>query len=226
MAEVAGESDEIWCLGDVVGYGPRPNECVALVRERCRVAIAGNHDLAAIRAVEIGDFSEDAARSIRWTREVLRADAEQWLASLAPSGTVGPVGLYHGSPRDPIWEYVIDARAARGALDAAPERTVLVGHTHVAVAATIVDGRLRGDGAPDGTTLDLADGRRWLLNPGSVGQPRDRDPRAAVLVLEVEDGEPTRAVYRRVPYDWTRTQEEIRAAALPERLAERLAYGI
>ena len=105
-------TDVLWCLGDVVGYGASPNECATLVRERCELVLAGNHDLAATGRVDFRAFTSDAGRAIRWTREVLSAEAEAWLAGLDSSAERGPVGLYHGSPRDPIWEYVADAAAA------------------------------------------------------------------------------------------------------------------
>ena len=228
-AAAAAAVDETWCLGDIVGYGARPNECVARVRAACTRVLAGNHDLAVAARADVRVFSEDAARSIRWTREVLRADAEAWLAGLDAAHDAPPVGLYHGSPRDPVWEYVVDATSARAALDtAAEDRVVLVGHTHVAVAVRLLEGRLSGGPAPGGTVLDLDAGRRSLLNPGSVGQPRDGDPRAAWLLLELDDddGRATTATFERTTYEVSRTQEEIRAAGLPERLAARLAVGL
>jgi diadenosine tetraphosphatase ApaH/serine/threonine PP2A family protein phosphatase len=226
LAAVADECDEVWCLGDIVGYGARPNECIALVRERCARILAGNHDLAAAGAVDIRVFSPDAARSIRWTREVLRADGEQYLLALVPTDTAAPgAGLYHGSPRDPVWEYVLDAHAVVAALEHAAERVVLVGHTHAAIAAGLTDGRLNGGNAPAGTALDLRASERALLNPGSVGQPRDGDPRAAYLLLDLEEELVVRAEFHRTEYDIARTQAEIRGAGLPDRLADRLAAG-
>ena len=112
LAAVAGRCDQVWCLGDVVGYGARPNECVDVVRDRCRVVLAGNHDLAACGAEDASRFSHDAGRAIRWTREVLRPDCERWLAGLTPALDRQQIGLYHGSPRDPVWEYVLDAATA------------------------------------------------------------------------------------------------------------------
>jgi len=219
-------SDVIWCLGDVVGYGPRPNECLALVREHCSIVLAGNHDLAAVGIVDAVTFSRDAGRAVRWTREVLAADHEAYLRTLRPLAEYGEVGLYHGSPRDPVWEYVLDAAVAQEVLEAADHRVILCGHTHGAVAAFLETGRLHGGRVGDGRRLDLRDRDRILLNPGAVGQPRDGDPRAAWMVLTVDaDGTATNAEFHRTSYDIGRTQVEILEAGLPERLADRLSFG-
>jgi predicted phosphodiesterase len=224
LAAVDAEApDELWCLGDVVGYGPRPNECSAVVRERARVCLAGNHDLAVLGALDVEEFSPDAAAAARWSADVLDDDARAFLESLAPLERRADAELYHGSPRDPVWDYVLteDAVLASFALTTAP--LVLVGHSHVALALA-VDGAGAVDGgvAPDATDVDLASGR-WLLNPGSVGQPRDHDPRAAWLLIDFDAG---RAAFRRVPYPVERTQAEIRERGLPETLASRLAHGV
>ncbi|MGH2996076.1 MAG: metallophosphoesterase family protein [Gaiellaceae bacterium] len=218
-ALVAESPDQVWCLGDLVGYGPRPNECCSLVRDRADVCLIGNHDLAVLGRLDLEDFQPDAVASARWSMELLQPEARSYLESLAPRGEREGVGLYHASPRDPIWEYVLSPAVAWAAIAAAPERLVLVGHSHVALRFTS-EGDLGL--APDGTELELAEGR-WLLNPGSVGQPRDGDPRAAWLLLDLGGG---RASFRRVPYEVERTQEEIREAGLPEALAVRLAHGV
>jgi diadenosine tetraphosphatase ApaH/serine/threonine PP2A family protein phosphatase len=218
--------DEIWCLGDLVGYGARPNECAALVRERCTIILAGNHDLAAVGAINPSLFSHDAGRAIRWTREVLDVDIEVWLRTLEPRVDRAPIVLAHGSPRSPVWEYVMDAAAARAALEDAAAQAVLVGHTHVALIARLGDGVLTGGAANAGASFDLG-GVRSLINPGSVGQPRDADARAAYALLEVlDDGSAGQVVFHRVPYDVDRTQREIREAGLPEHLADRLSFGM
>jgi diadenosine tetraphosphatase ApaH/serine/threonine PP2A family protein phosphatase len=227
LAAVAGRCDQVWCLGDVVGYGARPNECVDVVRDRCRVVLAGNHDLAACGAEDASRFSQDAGRAIRWTREVLRTDCERWLASLTPALDRGSIGLYHGSPRDPVWEYVLDAATAEAAIRAVDKPLVLCGHTHGAIAALIDGSRLSGGRATHGREVTLGENRRALLNPGSVGQPRDGDPRASYLLLECrDDGMPTRARFLREPYDVGRTQREIALAGLPQHLADRLSFGM
>jgi diadenosine tetraphosphatase ApaH/serine/threonine PP2A family protein phosphatase len=223
---LADRCDEIWCLGDTVGYGAKPNECVALVRERCSVVLAGNHDLAAIGTVDPAVFSHDAGRAIRWTREVLDPDAEAWLRTLEPRVDRGPVILAHGSPRNPVWEYIMDAAGARAALEGEEALAVAVGHTHAAMMARLGDGALTGGAANAGATFDL-DAVRSLINPGSVGQPRDADARAAYALLTLGDeGVPERVVFQRTPYSIGRTQREIREAGLPEHLADRLSFGM
>jgi diadenosine tetraphosphatase ApaH/serine/threonine PP2A family protein phosphatase len=215
--------DELWCLGDLVGYGPHPNEVVATVGERADVVLAGNHDLAVIGAIDLDLFGGEAGAAARWTREVLADEARSYLATLEPRGARAGFGLYHASPRDPIWEYVLDGWTAAAALAEAPERLVLVGHSHVALRASIgEDSELVGALAPAGEDVDLTSGHH-LLNPGSVGQPRDGDPRAAWLVIDTESG---RATFHRTDYPIERTQAAIRAAGLPEPLAARLEYGV
>ena len=222
MLEAVGadEPDELWCLGDLVGYGPHPSRCCALVAERADVCLIGNHDLGVLGRIPIADFSPEAAAAARWTAETLEADARAFLEQLEPTGERAGVGLYHASPRDPVWEYVLSPVSALVALEMTGQDLVLVGHSHVALRFGL-DERFLGL-APDGAELDLAS-ERWLLNPGSVGQPRDGDPRAAWLVLDLEA---RRASFRRVPYSIERTQAEIRAARLPEVLAARLERGV
>ena len=220
----AERPDRIWCLGDVVGYGPRPNACCTRVRERADLCLVGNHDLGVLGQLDVREFSPDAAASARWTSSVLDADARAWLSALAPSARIDepPTELYHGSPRDPVWEYVLDHEAMAAGLERTSAPVVLVGHTHVPLAAALNEARLSAAHAPDGTTVDLSAGR-WLLNPGSVGQPRDGDPRAAYLVLDLERrfGRFVRAAY---PVE--ATQREVREHGLPEALAVRLEYGL
>ncbi|MBD0291715.1 MAG: metallophosphoesterase family protein, partial [Thermoleophilia bacterium] len=180
-------------------------------------------DLGVLGQLDLDDFSPDAAASARWTRSVLAPAERSWLESLAPCAERHGVGLYHASPRDPVWEYVLSSEIAEASLLAAPEPLVLVGHSHVALAFARRDERLSGGVALDGTELDLASADRWLLNPGSVGQPRDGDPRAAYVVLDLAAG---RAGFRRVPYPVERTQEEIVRAGLPRALAARLEHGL
>jgi predicted phosphodiesterase len=215
---IEGESpDAVWCLGDLVGYGPQPNDCCDWVEANARISLAGNHDLGVLGSVDLADFSPDAAAAATWTRTILTDRARVYLEGLSASAELDGVGLYHASPRDPVWEYVLTWEAAREA----PTDVTLVGHSHVPLA--IVDGRGPiGGHAAGGTELDLAGGR-WLLNPGSVGQPRDGDPHAAWLLLDLEA---RHASFHRVPYDVARTQAEIRELGLPDALAERLGYGV
>ena len=217
--------EETWCLGDLVGYGADPDACTALVRERCDVCLAGNHDLALLGAIDIKTFSETAATAVGWTRENVSAETLEFLGSLDPYGSRQEVGLFHASPRDPIWEYVLSTDQAEAGLDAQTERVGLIGHSHIALffvrAVGVRPSFAQGAQAEDGTEIDLADGK-WLLNPGSVGQPRDTDPRAAWLELDTEQWV---ARYRRVDYDIEGAAAAILEAGLPGVLAERLEVG-
>ena len=213
----------MWCLGDVVGYGPRPNECCARVAEHADLCLVGNHDLVVLDRLDVAEFSHDAAESARWTASVLSAESRRFLEPLAPSATRDDVDLYHASARDPVWEYVLTAEAALVSLALTRAPVVLVGHSHVAMALSLADDRLDGGVAPGGAELRLGAAERWLLNPGSVGQPRDGDPRAAYLLLDLDVKQ---ASFRRVSYPIERTQEEVREHGLPEALALRLEHGV
>ncbi len=217
----ADAPDELWCLGDLVGYGPRPNECCAAIAERADVCLAGNHDLAVHGTIDLAEFGGDAGVAAGWTRKVLDPQARALLARLEPEGAAHGVALYHGSARDPIWEYVLSDEAALVTLAIADVPLVLVGHSHVALLVAASGDEIEGGRAAAGSEVELG-GLRAVLNPGSVGQPRDGDPRAAYLLLDLEDG---RASFRRVAYDIERTQREMREAGLPEFLATRLALG-
>jgi diadenosine tetraphosphatase ApaH/serine/threonine PP2A family protein phosphatase len=212
--------DEIWCLGDLVGYGPRPNRCCALMAERADVCLIGNHDLAALGRLDLEIFSPDAALTAAWTARRLEPRSRAFLEALEPKGVREEVGLFHASPRDPVWEYVLSPGIAYAGLAATPQDIVLVGHSHVALAFRLSTTTLAT--AAEGTEVELPDDR-WLLNPGSVGQPRDGDPRAAWLLLDFDAG---RARFRRVEYDVAATQAEMREQGLPEALAARLEHGV
>jgi diadenosine tetraphosphatase ApaH/serine/threonine PP2A family protein phosphatase len=214
--------DAIWCLGDLVGYGPRPNEVTGLVEERATICLVGNHDLGVLGLLDLDEFAPDAEASARWTQTVLLDEARAFLETLSPAVKAEGVELFHASPRDPVWEYVLTEEAARDSFDLTTAPLVLVGHSHIALAIGLAGDQIGGGLAPEGSEVEL-EGERWLLNPGSVGQPRDGDPRAAWLELDLGAG---RARFRRVPYDLERTQAEIRERDLPEALAVRLAGGV
>jgi predicted phosphodiesterase len=229
LDDIAGAGlDEVWCLGDVVGYGADPDRCAELAAERCDLCLVGNHDLAVLGALDISSFSSAAAAAVRWTREVATAETIAFLKRLEPAVTDRQVALYHASPRDPVWEYVLWPDQAAECIRVQAERVSLIGHSHVALFFALagdapaggVDGA-RGAQAGAGTKLDLGSDR-WLINPGSVGQPRDGDPRAAWL--ELDTGEWS-AVYHRVDYEIDRAAEAIAGADLPEHLARRLYVG-
>ena len=223
LQDVRGrEVDSIWCLGDLVGYGAQPNECVQLTRETCDLCLAGNHDLVVTGELDIGDFSHAAAAAAEWTRENIADDCLGYLRSLEPTDDGQVIGLYHASPRDPVWEYVLSTVQAEECLELMDPRMGAIGHSHVALFFHRPDGRdVVGAQAGDGTELDLSAGE-WLLNPGGVGQPRDGDPRAAWLLLDTEGWT---AAWRRVEYSIDDAAKAIRDAGLPAILAERLYSG-
>jgi predicted phosphodiesterase len=224
VLEAVADSDasELWCLGDLVGYGADPDACVELARRHTAVCLAGNHDMAVVGELPLDDFTRGASIAAQWTREVIAPENLGFLEGLRPQGEEEAVGLYHASPRDPVWEYVLSALLAELCLDAQPHRICLIGHSHVALSFVRHEGTpATGEPCREGTELDLSSGE-WLLNPGSVGQPRDSDPRAAWLLLDLDD----RLVsYRRTRYDVAGAADAIKAARLPNSLAERLEYG-
>jgi predicted phosphodiesterase len=223
--------EELWCLGDVVGYGAQPDECARLVAERCALCLVGNHDLAVLGELDIAAFSPAAAAAVEWTRSNCERATIEFLRGLEPAETGREVALYHASPRDPVWEYVLWADQAADCIAVQAARVSFIGHSHVALFFVLPDGEasataaggdsVRGAQAGQGTTLDLEQGR-WLINPGSVGQPRDGDPRAAWLEL---DTAAWTASYHRVPYEIDRAAEAIEANELPAQLGRRLYVG-
>jgi diadenosine tetraphosphatase ApaH/serine/threonine PP2A family protein phosphatase len=217
--------EEVWCLGDVVGYGAQPDACAELVRERCATCLVGNHDLAVLGALDIATFSDAAAAAVEWTQSNAQEATLEFLRGLEPSGSREGIALFHASPRDPIWEYVLSIEQAEACIEVQPGPVALIGHSHVALFFVSPEpgeaGETRGVQSGDGTRLDLAGGR-WLVNPGSVGQPRDGDPRAAWLELETEERS---CRFHRVAYDVDGAAESIVAAGLPPHLGERLQAG-
>jgi predicted phosphodiesterase len=216
------ECEELWCLGDLVGYGADPDACVALVREHAAICLAGNHDLGVTGTIPLEQFSRGAALAATWTRESIAEDTREYLETLEPLNLEEPVGLYHASPRDPVWEYVLSPLQAELCLDVQQQRIALIGHSHVALSFSRVPGSpATGQTRGDEAEVDLSEGE-WLVNPGSVGQPRDGDPRAAWMELDLDGW---RVVYRRTDYDIAGAAAAIRAARLPDSLADRLQYG-
>ena len=220
-----GQVDEVWCLGDVIGYGPEPNECVALVRQLPRLAcVAGNHDWAGVGKLPLDDFNEHAREAAAWTAGQLTAVARAFIVGLPTRLERGGCTLVHGSPREPVTEYLLRTwRAAECFRDFATQ-TCFVGHSHVPL---IFQETPTGSGAryvdPDyDAPLQLGQARR-IVNPGSVGQPRDGNPDASYALLDPESGQ---LQFRRVPYDVAATQARMRAAGLPNQLWQRLTYGL
>jgi diadenosine tetraphosphatase ApaH/serine/threonine PP2A family protein phosphatase len=218
----AGEVDAIWQLGDIVGYGPEPDAVVARLREVGAGGVRGNHDAAACGGSEIDWFNPDARRAMEWTRSAMSAESVAWLEALPDRTTIAGCELVHGSPREPLWEYVTSIPVARANLAALEQPTGLHGHTHIPVAFVEDDGRVDAVGPRDGSSLELR-GRRALLNPGSVGQPRDGDPRASYAILEPDAG---RITWHRVTYDVESVQAAMGSAGLPASLAARLSFGL
>jgi diadenosine tetraphosphatase ApaH/serine/threonine PP2A family protein phosphatase len=218
---VVGAIDAVWHLGDVVGYGPDPDAVVERLRSLESVGVQGNHDAAAVGGPEIEWFNPDARRAMEWTRAVIADVTRGWLADLPATLVHGDTTLVHGSPRDPIWEYVTSVPVARTNLAALKTRVGLLGHTHLPMAFIENDGAIEVVSPSSGSVLELR-GRRALVNPGSVGQPRDGDPRSAFLVLDTASDTIT---WHRVAYDIGGVQAAMRAAGLPGSLVARLAIG-
>ena len=214
--------EEVWCLGDLVGYGADPDACVALAREHCSICLAGNHDLGVRGTIPLEQFSRGAAIAAHWTRETIADETLEFLQSLDVQRLDQAVALYHASPRDPVWEYVLSPLQAELCMDVQAKPVSLIGHSHVALYFSRWPGATAtGETQDDGERLELDRGE-WLISPGSVGQPRDGDPRAAWLELDTEQWT---VRYRRTDYDVAGAAAAIRAAQLPESLAERLQYG-
>jgi diadenosine tetraphosphatase ApaH/serine/threonine PP2A family protein phosphatase len=222
VLQAIGSVDAVWHLGDVVGYGPAPDAVVARLAEIGAVGVRGNHDAAAFGGREIESFNPDARAAMEWTRRTIGAPTRAWLGALPERLVEGAFTLVHGSPRDPTWEYITSVPVARANLAALTTRYGLHGHTHVPIAYREDDGRVEPITPGHGSVLGL-DARRTLINPGSVGQPRDGDPMASWLVLDTDREHCT---WGRVAYDIAAVQADMASAALPPRLIERLSYGI
>jgi predicted phosphodiesterase len=219
----AGSVDAVWHLGDVVGYGPDPDGVVARLAALDAVGVAGNHDRAAVGGREIDWFNEDAKAAMEWTRRRISPTTLAWLRGLPETRIEADTFLVHGSPRDPIWEYVITASVARANLDVLTTRIGLFGHTHLPMAWTRKGDRVVGRPADRTPTIHLDGTEPMLVNPGSVGQPRDGDPRASWLEL---DTDAATGRWHRVAYDVAAVQSAMSDAGLPARLVERLRHGI
>jgi predicted phosphodiesterase len=223
LADIEKEGvDARWCLGDLVGYGAQPDECVALAKETCDLCLIGNHDLVVLDKLDIEEFSMNAAIAATWTREHIAKESVDYLSGLEPADETNPIGLYHASPRDPVWEYVLSTMLADACMNVMGPRVGAVGHSHVALYFwRQSEGRIAGEQARGGTELDLSQGD-WIINPGGVGQPRDGDPRAAWLLLDLSNW---RASWRRVEYPIDDAARAIQRAGLPVALSDRLYYG-
>src|SRR4029078_10013682 len=215
------EVDEVWALGDIVGYGPQPNEVIATLQEMGARSVMGNHDGAAIGQVDVSWFNPDAARAIDWTGQVIDDNARAYLATLPEVRRDGELTAVDCSPRDPTWEYITGPDVASANLASFDTRICLHGHTHVPIVFHAGEGAVEIVSATPGTPVTIRAGR-LLLTPGSVGQPRDGDPASSYAVIDTEAGS---AEFHRVSYDIDRTQRLMRDVDLPVRLVERLRYG-
>lgn len=221
--ELGKDYDFVWCLGDVVGYGPDPNECVERLREMPHLCLAGNHDWAALGRLDIRTFNSDARKSVTWTRDTLTDENLAYLEALPVTFVLDDFTLAHGSPREPVWEYILDPVIASVNFPSFQTHYCLVGHTHTPV--TFVQTGEKGETdavAPDYGHVGHLDGARRIINPGSVGQPRDSDPRAAYAMLDVDQ---KTWEFRRIPYDIKAVQDRMKKADMPERLIMRLEHG-
>ncbi|HTC85983.1 MAG TPA: metallophosphoesterase family protein [Candidatus Acidoferrum sp.] len=219
--EADGPVDGVRVLGDVVGYGPEPDEVVERLRGAGATGVHGNHDLAALGGDLIEWFNPDARAAVEWTMKRISPTTREWLAGLPERFDDGAFTLVHGSPRDPIWEYILTPAVARENLVDLPTPHCLFGHTHLPIAYRQAGERMATVNTPDGSVVEL-DERRTFLNPGSVGQPRDGITSASWLLL---DTDALTATWRRTEYDIARTQAAMREVGLPTRLIARLAVG-
>ena len=222
VLESIGPFGQLWVLGDIVGYGPDPNGVVERLRGEDAIAVQGNHDAAALGRIPVGTFNDLAQAAVAWTSETLTATSRDWLAALPDKRVEGDFTLAHGSPRDPLWEYLFSIPAARRSLAAFDTPYCLVGHTHHQLTFRDDGGQVEALLAKDAGRLTL-DERRCILNPGSVGQPRDGDPRACAMLLDTETLD---VEWRRIDYDIDKTQQAIRELPLPGGLADRLELGL
>jgi predicted phosphodiesterase len=225
LEDAKGQYDKVWCLGDVVGYGPHCNECIELLASLDAVCVAGNHDWATLGRLDMDDFNPDARAVLSWTHRQLTQRNLRFLEQLSEKAVEGEFTLVHGSPRHPIWEYILYPSVAQANFAYFDTRCCLVGHTHSAVI-------FQADGAGDELYAaylpDFNQGpaplaeARLIINPGSVGQPRDGDPRASYALLDVDQ---LTLECRRVAYPVERTQESMQKYGLPPRLIGRLTFG-
>jgi len=219
----AGKVDAVWCLGDVVGYGPYPNECIALLQEQPHlICLLGNHDAAAVKILDVTTFNPEARKSVDWTQNRLSEESKTFLCERPKLSVQGNVTLSHGSPRHPVFEYILDTRSATENFEHFNTDFCFIGHTHLPVMFSMENNNYMSRLAipPVNEVTELKP--RVIINPGSVGQPRDRDPRAAYSIFDTETNT---WEYRRVEYDIHKIQEHMRKYELPERHIVRLESG-
>ena len=217
-----GGVEEIWCLGDVVGYGPDPHQCIELLRQHKHICIAGNHDWAAIGKIDTSEFNPEAAAAAHWTSQQLTPEDIDYLSKLPLQLERDDFTLVHGSPREPIWEYILSASSARENFAHFKTKYCLVGHSHVPAVFKQTCKGVSVYALPPDTELVLGE-ERLIINPGGVGQPRDGDSRASYAIYDSE-AKTIRLI--RIPYDIAATQSAMMQKKLPLRLIVRLSYGM
>ncbi len=220
--ERGGGVDELWCLGDTVGYGPDPHGCIELLRRQRHTCVAGNHDLGAIGGTSAAFFNPDAAAACRWTGEQLSQEDADYLASLPTITEKEGFTLVHGSPREPVWEYVISISIAGESFGFFSSPYCLVGHSHIPLIFRSEERACTFSRFSPNVKLLLGK-IRLIINPGGVGQPRDGDPRASYAVYDQDTG--TVRLYR-VEYDIKATQDKMMRHEMPIPLVVRLAQGL
>ena len=224
LKDAEGDWDFVWCLGDVVGYGPDPNECVDKLREMPHLCLAGNHDWAALGRLDVRTFNPDARRAVEWTQETLTPENTKFLEALPVTFVIGDYTLVHASPREPVWEYILEPLIAALNFPHFETPYCFVGHTHQPVIYTMVDEN--GDthsASPQYRQPHNLNGKRQIINPGSIGQPRDQNPDAAYGILNMSTGV---FEHRRIPYDVKNVQDRMRSYHMPDRLVTRLEHGL
>lgn len=222
----AGEVDSVWCLGDTVGYGPQPNECVALMRERQQAMLVGNHDLGCLGTIPLTNFNRDARIANEWNGLQLTEEHREFLLSLSPMQQVNDmVTLAHGSPRDPVWEYLLDTVGATYSFDHFSTPICFVGHTHqpVIFTADMLGEHCTATIPTDQSVLKLQPDKRYIINAGGVGQPRDGDARSGWAIY---DDQQQTVSFHRTTYNIRRTQTLMLEHGLPNILAARLSFGM
>ena len=224
LAHCEGEWDFVWCLGDVVGYGPDPNECVERLKALPQLCLAGNHDWAALNRLDVRTFNPDARRAVEWTQDALTEENTRWLEALPVTFVIGEYTLVHASPREPIWEYILEPSIAALNFPHFETPYCFVGHTHQPVIYTVCDNS--GDASstlPHYNEPRTLNGQRQIINPGSIGQPRDQNPDAAYGILDMSTGV---FEHRRIPYNIKAVQRRMLDFNMPERLITRLEHGL
>jgi diadenosine tetraphosphatase ApaH/serine/threonine PP2A family protein phosphatase len=223
LDDASGQWDTIWCLGDVIGYGPDPEECVTLLRQHSHVSLSGNHDWAVLGKLDVSVFNHEAQAALLWTRSAISDETCNYLDALPTTIVSAPFTLAHASPRQPIWEYILDIHTATANFAYFDTPFCLVGHTHVPVGFFEQEGtHVILPVSPDYRAPIALNGMRRILNPGSVGQPRDSDPRAAYALLDTEG---MTWQYRRIAYPISLTQQRMFDHGISVRLAKRLEFG-